>query len=90
MNLYKADIVQSLAGRDKDDYFVVMDIADNKVFLADGKTRTAEHPKRKNCKHVRKAARIDSLVVSKIHSGDKVLNSELRRMLAEFRQSQSL
>ena len=90
MNLYKADIVQSLAGHDKGDYFFVMDITEDHVFLADGRTRTAEHPKRKNRKHVRKAARIDSLVVSKIHSGDKVLNSELRRTLAEIRQSQSL
>ena len=90
MNLYKADIVQSLAGHDKGDYFFVMDITEEHVFLADGKTRTTEHPKRKNRKHVRKAARIDSLVVSKIHSGDKVLNSELRRTLAEYRQSQSL
>jgi ribosomal protein L14E/L6E/L27E len=89
MNLHKADIVQSLAGHDKGEYFFVMDLTEEAVLIADGKRRTSERPKRKNRKHVRKAARIDSLVVSKIHSGDKVLNSELRKALAEFRQSAS-
>ncbi len=89
MNLYRADIVQSLSGRDKGEYFFVMGLADGYVLISNGKDRTVEHPKRKNPRHVRKAARIDSLVVSKIHSGDKVLNSELRRALAAFRQSES-
>ena len=88
MNLYRADIVQSLAGHDKGEYFFVMDLDDRWVYLANGKERTAERPKRKSRKHVRKASRIDSLVVSKIHSGDKVLNSELRRTLASFRQTE--
>ena len=89
MNLHKADIVLSLAGHDKGRYFFVMDLTEDSVYLADGKTRTSELPKRKNRKHVRKAARIDSLVARKIHSGDKVLNSELRRGLAAFRQTAS-
>ena len=89
MNLYRADIVQSLAGHDKGEFFFVMDLDDRWVYLANGKDRTAERPKRKNRKHVRKASRIDSLVVSKIHSGDKVLNSELRRTLAVYRQIES-
>ena len=90
MDISKSDIIESLAGRDKGKFFYVIDTEDNYVFLADGKGRKLENPKRKKLKHVRKAARIDSLVVSKIHSGDKVLNSELRRTLAEYRQSQSL
>lgn len=89
MNLHKADIVLATAGRDRGRYFFVMDLTENSVLLADGKRRTAEKPKRKNRRHVRKAARIDSLVVRKIHSGDKVLNSELRKELAVFRQSES-
>ena len=87
MNLYRADIVQSLAGHDRGEYFFVMDVTEQYVLLANGKDRTAEKPKRKNCRHVRKVARIDSLVVRKIHSGDKVLNSELRSALAAFRQT---
>lgn len=87
MNLYRADIVQSLAGHDQGEYFFVMEVAEQYVLLANGKDRTAEHPKRKNRKHVRKVARIDSLVVRKIHSGDKVLNSELRSALAAFRRT---
>ena len=89
MNLHKADFVLSLAGHDKGRYFFVMDLEEDYVLLSDGRERTLEHPKRKNRKHVRKAARIDSLVADKIHSGDKVLNSELRRALAGYRQTES-
>ena len=89
MNLYKADIVLSLAGHDRGEYFFVMDVAEGYVLLANGKDRTVEQPKRKNLRHVRKVARIDSLVASKIHSGGTVLNSELRSALAAFRREAS-
>ena len=45
-----------------------------------------ENPKRKKLKHVRKVSRTDSRVAQKLLSGDKVLNSELRRDLAVFGQ----
>ena len=41
-----------------------------------------EKPKRKKRKHVELLPRRDSRVADKIRSGDKVLNSELRRELA--------
>jgi len=86
MNISKSDIVISLAGRDKDQLFYVLDTDMNYAFLADGKARRVEAPKRKKLKHIRFAARIDSKVALKIRSGDTVLNSELRRDLAIFGQ----
>jgi ribosomal protein L14E/L6E/L27E len=82
MDISKGDVIVSLAGRDRGKHFYVLDLDGDYAFLADGKTRKLENPKRKKLKHLRFAARIDSKVVSKIISGDKVLNSELRRDLA--------
>ena len=86
MDISKSDIVISLAGRDKDKLFYVMDVEDNYVLLADGKGRKLENPKRKKLKHVRRVSRTETRVAMKILNGDKVLNSELRRDLATFGQ----
>ena len=86
MDISKSDIVISLAGRDKDKLFYVIEIEDNYVLLADGKGRKLENPKRKKLKHVRRVSRTETRVATKILNGDKVLNSELRRDLATFGQ----
>jgi ribosomal protein L14E/L6E/L27E len=87
MDISKGDVIVSLAGRDKGKHFFVLDLDSTYAYLADGKTRKLENPKRKKHKHLRFAARIDSKVADKIRSGDKVLNSELRRDLAVHGQT---
>ena len=77
-----SDVVISTAGRDSGDWFYV--IAEDPIFLylANGKDRSLEKPKRKKRKHVQKVLRSETRVAGKLRSGDKVLNSELRRDLA--------
>ena len=77
-----SDVVVSTAGRDQGEWFYV--IAEDPVylFLANGKDRTLDKPKRKKRKHVEKVLRSETRVAVKLQSGDKVLNSELRRDLA--------
>ena len=86
MELSKSDIVISLSGRDKGKYFFVVETAGEFVLIADGRCRKLERPKKKKRKHVELVARQASQVAAKICSGDKVLNSELRRELAAFCQ----
>ena len=45
MDISKSDIIISLAGRDKGQYFYVIDVEENYVLLADGKGRKLENPK---------------------------------------------
>ena len=86
MEVSKADMIVSLAGRDKGQLFFVIDTDDHFVYLADGKGRRLESPKRKKRRHVRKLPQTDTRVAEKIRNGDKVLNSELRRELAAYGQ----
>ena len=86
MEISQSDIVISLAGRDKGNVFFVMDTDGVYVYLADGKSRKIAKPKRKKRFHVRKVLRQDSILAAKIRSGEQVLNSELRRELAQIRQ----
>ena len=77
-----ADVVTSTAGRDAGELFYVIEIAEPFLFLANGKDRTIEKPKKKKCKHTNKVLRSETRVAAKLRNGDKVLNSELRRDLA--------
>ncbi len=87
MDISKADIVISMAGRDQGKLYFVLRVEDGYAYLIDGKQRTMEDPKRKKLRHLRFAARIDSTVARKLLQGDKVTSSELRRDLAIFGQT---
>ena len=81
-----ADVVVSTAGRDTGNLFYVLEADDIWLTLANGKDRTIEKPKRKKRKHTSKVLRSETRVAEKIRSGDKVLNSELRRDLIYLSQ----
>ena len=82
-----ADVVESIAGRDKGTRYYVIDGDDTWLSLVNGKGRTMENPKRKKCKHTRKVLRSETRVADKLRNGDKVLNSELRRDLVYLSQT---
>ncbi len=82
MEIEKADVVVSLAGRDCGKLFFVIDTDGAYVTIADGKGRKLEHPKRKKRKHVQRVPANAPRMREKLLSGGKVLNSELRRELA--------
>ena len=87
MEISKADMVESIAGRDQGKLFYVIGTEGAYILIADGKGRPLEHPKRKKLKHVRPVARSETHVAAKLRTGEKVLNSEMRRELAALRQA---
>ena len=81
-NIYISDVVVSTAGRDQGSLYYVISTDEMFLMLVNGKDRTLDKPKRKKLRHVQKVLRSETRVAAKIASGDKVLNSELRRDLA--------
>ena len=77
-----SDVVVSTKGRDQGNWFYVIAEDPIYLYLANGKDRTLDRPKRKKRKHVQKVLRSETRVAAKIVGGDKVLNGELRRDLA--------
>ena len=84
MEIAQSDIVVATAGRDKGKPFLVLSIDCEYVFLADGRLRRVEKPKRKKVKHVRFEASGSGHAAVKLQAGEKVLNSEIRRTLADY------
>ena len=80
-DIFISDVVISTTGRDKGDFFYVIHMDPEHLYLANGKDRTLDKPKLKKRKHVQKVLRSETRVAEKLRAGDKVLNGELRRDL---------
>lgn len=73
-------LARSLAGHDKNQYFIIVSQEGEYVFLADGAGRTVAHPKRKKKKHIQAA---DQPLIT-----DAVLTDELiRRHLKQYKKA---
>jgi ribosomal protein L14E/L6E/L27E len=50
--MQRGDVVKSLKGRDKDCIYVVIHVDNGTAYLANGRNRKVENPKKKNAKHL--------------------------------------
>ncbi len=82
MAIEKADVVRSLAGRDRGELFFVTGLEENYASIVNGRDRRLEKPKRKKLKHLAFVERSADRTDQKLRDGEKVTNSELRRALA--------
>lgn len=70
-------IVYSKSGHDAHRFYVVVDRSEGWVYIADGKRRKLEKPKRKNPRHLAKTAR--QVELSEVDTDQK-----LRRLLWDY------
>ena len=85
MDIVKANIVKSTAGRDKGELFFVLATEGDFLLLADGKTRPVERPKRKRRKHAKLYRSDGGSLSGRIRSSEQITNSELRKAIAALR-----
>ena len=83
-----ADIVISMNGRDAGKNFIVIETDDGYCFIADGKRRRYEKPKRKKNKHLKLEDKADIHMAEKLIEGGKITNNEIRRYLAGYAAKQ--
>lgn len=85
MDIAKASIVRSMAGRDKGSPFFVLETEGDFLLLADGKKRPVERPKRKKRRHVMPVCEDGGAVSRKIRNSENITNCELRKAIAAIR-----
>ena len=84
MEIRKADVVRSLAGRDTGELFYVSSVEGDFAQIVNGRDRRTDKPKRKKLRHLEFVRRGDDRTDRKLRQGEKVTNSELRRALAQL------
>ena len=81
------DLVLSEKGRDKDRYYVVMEVWSDHCFIADGDLRKTDRPKKKKIKHVVQTGFDSEFIKKRFAEGSKVTNTELRNEISKFKSS---
>ena len=80
------DVVLSKKGRDANNYFMVVSVQNDVVYVADGKKHALAKPKKKNVKHLSYAnAHLDG-ISEKLQKGLKVFDSEVKSALRQFNE----
>ncbi len=85
MNIIQGDVVVATAGKEKNQFFVVLEIDSKFCYLVDGKRLKLTKPKKKSLKHVQKASKI-GFDAQKLKSGQEKVNAEIRKFLKERSQ----
>ena len=81
MDIVAGSLVFSAAGRDKGKEFLVLSVEENICFVADGKLRKAENPKKKKLKHLMGTNKISAPLNEILQRGDSPTNSEVRKFI---------
>ena len=78
------DLVVSRKGKYDGQYFFVIGVEEGFALLADGKTRKADHPKRKNISHLDVTGYSSESVAQRLENGknaiDALMRAELKRL----------
>ena len=77
--MVRGQVVFSKCGRDKGKAFVVLDVADEYVFLADGRLRPLERVKKKKVKHVQ-------IVNTILPLPEGFINADIRKWLLPYKE----
>ncbi len=88
MDIGLGSIVFSKAGRDKNDYYVVVALEGEYAYICDGKTRKCDKPKKKKFKHMTVTKTVSALIQEKLTQTGKVTNADVRRALGDFCENQ--
>jgi ribosomal protein L14E/L6E/L27E len=77
-------IVYSKAGRDKDKYFMILDVLNEEfVYLVDGDLRRLERPKKKKIKHLIFTDKICDEVKDIILKGKRLNDATVRKAISQ-------
>ncbi|MEG1528495.1 MAG: KOW domain-containing RNA-binding protein [Clostridia bacterium] len=77
-------VVYSKMGRDSGKYYMVVSLADQYAYIADGNLRKLKNPKKKNIKHIKDSGIVLETIAEKLISGKKVFDTELSSAIREL------
>ncbi|GEM_PF-671537 len=85
MDIHLGQLVKSLAGRDKGKHYLVVGFKNDRILLADGRSRTLSRPKKKNARHVQHYRQVIPGIEEAIRQGklkDTIVRNTLNELLS--------
>lgn len=85
MKLQKFEIVESIAGRDQGNVYLVKEVLDsNYVLLIDGKTKPISKPKKKKVKHLKSLGEVETQLCEIFEDKSKVNDGVIKKILKKY------
>ncbi len=78
------NIVISTMGRDKGEYFIVVGVEENYVYLVDGAIRKIDRPKKKKIKHITTTNMHDENIKERVINQYKITNHDIKKALKQI------
>ena len=78
------DIVVSITGHDRGEHYLVIDCDKDFIYVANGRLKTLDKPKKKKKKHVSRLGKSDEFIDMK-NSGDNFNDVKLKYLLKNWR-----
>ncbi len=75
------EFAKSKAGHDKEQIFIILNIEDEYVYLADGKSRSIDKPKKKKIKHIQVINMIDVELQKKLEAHIPIHDEDIKRAI---------
>mgnify|MGYP002530181303 CR=1 FL=1 len=79
-NFVIGTIIKSIAGHDQNNFFVILNVENEYVYLVDGKTRTLNKPKKKKLKHIQVVGKVSETFVELLNN-NRLLDSHIRTII---------
>lgn len=86
MEYQSGQVVYSKSGHDKGDTLMVLFVEGAYVYLADGKRRKIEKPKRKKMIHVQPTGYVDMVLADKLAEGAYVLDADIAKAIKKYKK----
>ena len=85
MELKAGMLVESRAGHDKGNLYILTDIDDRFIYVCDGHVRTVDRPKKKKEKHIAKKSGVPEIIAQKLIDRKAVTNEDIKRVIKLWR-----
>ncbi len=86
MEFFAGAVARSKAGHDKGTDYIVLASESGYCFVADGRLKKTDKPKKKKHMHLQVSGYTDENIAKKLAAGVTPENYEVRRALAEYRK----
>lgn len=83
-------LVRSLAGHDKDSFFIITEETSEYVYLSDGRLRPFERPKKKKKKHVQVTHFSEKGLTEAILNSRPTVNEEIRLFIRNWKKDREI
>ena len=76
---------KSKAGHDADQIYVIIDCDKEYVYLADGRLKTIEKPKKKKIKHIQRISYMDPVIGEKLEQNNLLKNEDIKKAIKDYK-----